>query len=231
MAGIGRPHLDVDAVVGRLDELADDASHANCPMGVIEHVFGTHGFSGDSVDYYAASNSRIDQVLERRVGIPITLAAVVIEIGRRRGVGIEGVGFPGHFLLRASDDPDQFYDPFNPGRPMTRSECRTLFERLHGSLAAFDPAYLRSSDTAAIVTRVLNNLRYAHRRAGDPASELEVLCVLSRAPTAGASDAYDYACALADAGRYSQAVDAVGPFRDLDDRIARSIDRWLANLN
>ena len=134
-------------------------------------------------------------------------------------------------MLRDGSDADTFFDPFEPHSALDRRGCQALFERLHGQEAGFDPSYLAASDSAAIVTRVLSNLRYAHRRRGDSANELEVLAVLARAPTAGASDAYDYACALADRGRFGQAVDAVARYRELDDRIARSIDRWAATFN
>jgi regulator of sirC expression with transglutaminase-like and TPR domain len=231
VAGIGRPAVDITNIVDQLDRLADDTTSDRCTTSMVAHVFERHGFSGDRRDYYNPANSRLDEVLSRRTGIPITLAVIVMEVGRRNDVPIEGVGFPGHFLLRDGSDVDTFFDPFDPGTAMDRQGCESLFERLHGHEAAFDPTYLDAIDSAAIVTRVLNNLRYSHRRGGDVASELDVLAVLSGAPTAGASDAYDYACALADRGRFSQAIEAVADYRELDDRIARSIDRWSATSN
>jgi regulator of sirC expression with transglutaminase-like and TPR domain len=231
VAGIGRPEVDVDRVLVRLDQLAEGVEVDDCAHGIVEHVFGRHGFTGDRNDYYDPSNSRIDEVLDRRLGIPITLAVVVIEVGRRNDVPIEGVGFPGHFLLRDGTNANQFFDPFDPARSLDRSDCEDLFEQLHGPKATFDASYLACCDPSAIITRVLNNLRYAHRRRSDARSELEVLRVLSRAPTAGPSDAYDYACALADRGRFGEAVTAADPYRDFDERIGRSIDRWLAHLN
>ena len=98
------------------------------------------GLRGNAEDYYDPRNSLLNEVLARGLGIPITLALVHIEVGRRAGVPLDGVGFPGHFLLRHSLRPQLLFDPFDRGRPLTEEDCRAMLDRLSGGALAFDPA-------------------------------------------------------------------------------------------
>ena len=122
--------LDVDEQLHRLDDLA-----MGCPTptldGVCEHLFGVVGFQGDTEDYKHPRNSLLDVVLDRRRGIPITLSVVVMEVGRRLGLDLAGVGMPGHFLVRDRDDDDAFVDPFHQHR-LDREGAEKLFTIIHG---------------------------------------------------------------------------------------------------
>jgi hypothetical protein len=112
IAAHARRDLDVDAELQRLDELA-----ASCPGSDVEaltaHLCGTEGFRGDTDDYSNPRNSLLDVVLDRRLGIPISLSIVVLEVGRRLDIPLQGVGMPGHFLVRDAKDDDVFVDPFH----------------------------------------------------------------------------------------------------------------------
>ena len=153
---------DVGAGIAALDEIA-----AACPDAtvdaLVQHLFVREGFAGDRDDYHDPRNSFLDQVLRRRVGMPITLAVVLVEIGRRVGVDLHGVGMPGHFLVRERDDPDGFIDPFHEGTRISTAACEARFRALHGPDAHFHPSYLDPVPARAIVHRVLNNLTVSFR--------------------------------------------------------------------
>ena len=120
-----QPDLDLIGALAALDQLA-----ADCPTptrdGVIHHLFGSELFVGDRRDYHRWQNSCLDLVVERRRGMPITLAVVGIEVARRVGVGLAGVGLPGHFLIGDPNDPDWFADPFHGRSGMQRDDCRKI---------------------------------------------------------------------------------------------------------
>jgi regulator of sirC expression with transglutaminase-like and TPR domain len=112
----------------------------------------------------------LNEVLERRLGVPITLAVVCMEVGRRAGVFLEGVGFPGHFLLRLARHPQVLIDPFDRGRLLTAEDCEKMLERMTqgrggGSFDRRAPQLLRPAGPRQILQRMLNNLRgiYIHR--------------------------------------------------------------------
>ncbi len=120
------------------------------------HLFRSEGFHGNDVDYYDPENSFLDAVLDRRTGIPITLSVVLIEVGRRLGVPLVGVGAPGHFIV-LDQTSGAFIDPFNGGRILDHDD-RT---RLYGATP------LESVGPRAIVSRVLANLKGIYTQHGD----------------------------------------------------------------
>lgn len=166
MSAVLTPSLDIEFWRASLDTLA-----AGCPeptrAGVVQHLFGTSRLSGAREDYGDWRNSRIDHVLANGIGIPISLAVTAIEVGRRVGVTLAGVGMPAHFLLGDPADGNWFVDPFNGGEPLDRVECRDLFRRITGGSATWREDYLRPTPPAAIVVRMLNNMRAAFTRDSD----------------------------------------------------------------
>ena len=156
IAAQARPDLDVGDELGRLDELAGGCPEATFD-GLARHLFAELGFRGDPEHYQDPDNSYLDQVLRRRVGIPITLSVLTMEVGRRLGVGIDGVGMPGHFLVRDRVEPDAFLDPFGGGRRLDPEGCRAIFTSLGGS--DWDDTYLAPVGSKAILTRMLLNLQ------------------------------------------------------------------------
>ena len=157
VAAHARPGLDVDAYLARLDDLAGEILPPTLD-GLVRCLFGPGGFSGNSGRYYEPENSFLDQVLERRVGIPITLAVLAMEVGRRAGVPLWGVSMPGHFLLRDKVDPMVFVDPFNGGKILLAGDCRRLHHAMSGG-APWDDSFLNPASKLAIVARVLSNLK------------------------------------------------------------------------
>src|SRR4051812_18349697 len=158
VAAHAEPGLDVARWIGELDDIAArcvDASFA----GVLRHV-QREGFAGNHGEYYDPRNSYLHAVLERRLGIPITLSIVVIEIARRLGVPIVGVGMPAHFLVRDGIDADSFADPFG-ARLLDRAACEAMFTELQPGVTFADD-YLAPVGTRAIVARLLANLKGIH---------------------------------------------------------------------
>ena len=176
------PGLDVAAYLARLDTLGQEAQALLLDMSkpgdplevreakvarVLELLYGTVGFRGNDADYYDPRNSYLNEVLDRRTGIPITLAVVVIEVLRRAGIEASGVGFPGHFLVRTSGPRGPlFVDPF-AGQILTRESLRALHERVAGEARDPDPRLLEPVGARAILSRMLNNLRGIFAQRGD----------------------------------------------------------------
>jgi regulator of sirC expression with transglutaminase-like and TPR domain len=158
------PDLDVDRELLVFDELA-----AGCAGGDLDEwhdrLFRELAFTGNTVDYHDPRNSFLNEVVHRRLGIPITLAIVGIEVGRRLGLHLTGIGMPGHFLLQDKVDRGVFIDPFG-GRILDREGCRRRFHDVAGADAAWSDDYLRPVGNVSILARLLNNLRaiYEGRR-------------------------------------------------------------------
>ena len=167
LAAVVDPAVRVDGLLEDLDALAASCT-ATDAEGLCVELFGDDGlFVPARADYYSPANSLLDQVLVRRTGIPISLSAVAVELGRRRGVGLVGVGMPGHFLLRSADDPEQFFDTYDGGRRLDPPGCRRCFAAVNGPEAALLPVHLAPVGSRTIVGRVLNNLQVAAGQTGD----------------------------------------------------------------
>ena len=130
---------------------------------VAQVVFVDAGFAGNLAHYDDFRNSLLNVVLERRLGIPITLALVFMEAARAAGVEVQGVAFPGHFLLRGGSDDEPggpvILDPFHEGRRLMESDCRVLFARMAGEDAVYSPDLLQPCTPRQMLTRMLNNLK------------------------------------------------------------------------
>ncbi|HEX5365497.1 MAG TPA: transglutaminase-like domain-containing protein [Acidimicrobiales bacterium] len=204
IAAHARRDLDVDHELARLDALA-----AGCPDGtlggIVAHLFDDLGFAGDRDDYGDPRNSLLDSVLDRRRGIPITLAVVLLEVGRRRDLDLVGVGMPGHFLVRAGRDPDCFVDPFNRTL-LDREGCEKLFTALHGARAPFDDKFLEPVGNRAVMARMLTNLQRSYLARGDRAGGLWAQCLRVLVPGATVQDRRQLAAMLAANGRFDAAA-------------------------
>jgi regulator of sirC expression with transglutaminase-like and TPR domain len=166
LASVLSARTDVDGALSTLDQLA-----AGCPDPTFDEVrrylFDDVGFRGDREHYDDPRNSFLDVVLTRRIGLPILLATVIMEVGRRAGVPVLGVGMPMHFLVRSADDVDCFADPFT-GDALDRADVRRLFETMAEGRLRWDERYLEPVAARAIVSRMLANLFASYRRRRDP---------------------------------------------------------------
>src|SRR5262245_29149806 len=175
IAAGAHPGLDIDRACSRLDDLA-----GSCPSPTFDalrrQLFGVEGFRGNTDNYTDPENSFLDSVLARRLGIPITLAVVMIEVGRRLGVDVRGVGMPGHFLVKDGSSDATWCDPFHGGVLMDVGDCQRLFALVHGGARGFHPAYLAPTAPRAIVARMLMNLE--HGPLATRPEQLEWMCTL-----------------------------------------------------
>ena len=141
LAGIEIPDFDPAPVIAQLDSLAQQLDAA-CPRGASGKqfvaaanrlFFETLGYTGNQADYYDPRNSFLHQVLDRRSGMPITLSVIYMEVARRAGRAVHGIGLPGHFIVQYSDaDWSAFIDPFHGGRLLTRRDCEQLVRERTG---------------------------------------------------------------------------------------------------
>ena len=185
IARIEYPRLDAGPYLDRLDALGREAA-GRVAAAVIEpgaapervdpdryarvtalnaYLFDELHFVGNAVQYDDPRNSCLNEVLDRRTGIPITLALVYIEVARRAGVRVEGINFPGHFLLRCPGRPglryseDLIIDAFHGGALLSEEACRDLLRRHAGDEAIFEPRVLTHATKPQILTRMLLNLK------------------------------------------------------------------------
>jgi regulator of sirC expression with transglutaminase-like and TPR domain len=179
IAGVEYPALDSAPYLQRLERMGEAAAgrlqrHAG-PSGqaliatLNAYLYEELGFSGNREHYDDPRNSFLNEVFDRRVGIPISLAIVYLEIGRRAGMKLEGVNFPGHFLVRAPAEPggaedDLIIDPFHSGALLSEVDCRQLLRQHVGEEAAYDRRLLATATRQQIVVRVLVNLKRLYVR-------------------------------------------------------------------
>ena len=181
------PTLDVAAIRSQFAELAQAADLAageqSGPLARLKSLnhflFETHGFTGNFLDYYNPRNSYLNDVLERKLGIPISLAVIYIELGRSLGVDLSGVSFPGHFLVRVPVEGGLIIiDPFNGGKSIGADELKF---RASGSGESEAPSedelfrLLTPCDNRTVLIRMLNNLKSLYRSEKDSVRALRVV--------------------------------------------------------
>ncbi|HNN97204.1 MAG TPA: transglutaminase-like domain-containing protein [Pseudomonadota bacterium] len=172
------PDLDIDTTLSELDRLADMARPALSGLvegtaravALVQFLLDDQGFRGNTDEYDDPRNSFLNEVLSRRLGIPITLAVVAIEVARRMDVPLRGVSFPGHFLLRADGKQSVLIDPFN-GRAMTVGGLADLIARVYGQRRSPRPDEVVPAPKHAILSRMLTNLRNLYLQRGDIARQ------------------------------------------------------------
>jgi regulator of sirC expression with transglutaminase-like and TPR domain len=198
------PRLDVEAYLATLDRMGDcahravqceakrtgDTSTLSCIKAFNKYLFDDLHFVGNRDKYEDPRNSCLNEVLDRRTGIPITLSVVYMEIARRAGLQIDGVNFPGHFLVRCPEVRSRgssglIIDPFHGGALLSEHDCRLLLQRHVGSEVAFNKALLAPTTRLQIIVRMLLNLKriYVHMRSFPQARDITEL-LLAMTPSA-----------------------------------------------
>lgn len=203
IAAHARPDVDVDRQLKLLDGMAEGIG-ARTLDGWRHHLFGELGFAGNVKRYDDPANSLLHEVIRRRRGLPITLSVLGMEVGRRIGLHLEGVGMPGHFLLRAG--PETFVDPFDRGRLLDRAGCVDRFRAVNGARAAFSPSYLDPVGARAILARILNNLRSVYVARSDVAALSWVFDLRMAIPGTTPLEGRDWARVLGTTGRFEDAA-------------------------
>lgn len=171
--------FDLKVYLQRLDALAEEVSsrigRVRRPERMLTRInavlFDEMGFRGNREAYYDPSNSFLNEVLDRRVGLPISLSVVYLAIAHRLGLPIYGVALPLHFVVKWKDSEREiFIDPFHNGEVLTPDKCQSLVERIVGRPIVFEPGYLNATPKPVILYRMLNNLKLLYMRRNQPAA-------------------------------------------------------------
>jgi regulator of sirC expression with transglutaminase-like and TPR domain len=171
-----RPELDVAHYLRRLDEFAEEVRgelgtelDPYLIVGILNRVlFKQLGFHGNTDEYFDPTNSLLDQVIDRRVGIPITLSIVYLEVARRLALPVVGVSFPGHFLVSYQGaDERLFIDCFRGGEIVLPRTCQARLDEMFGGKLRFRPEFLDPCPPRAVIARLLSNLKTIHWRRND----------------------------------------------------------------
>jgi regulator of sirC expression with transglutaminase-like and TPR domain len=207
------PALDLAAQLKRLDTLA---ARAECDPGLSPQVniaslnqllYDEEKFAGNDEDYDDPRNSYLNDVLDRKVGIPITLSLVYQEVARRCGLPVVGVGFPGHFLAKyITASGEILLDPYHRGVTVSVQECEEKLKAQFGEEAEFRPTYLQESSTKQILTRMLNNLKGAFFRRKDFARVLMMIEMALAVDPASRQEVHDRAMIYFLIRRYGNAM-------------------------
>ena len=182
IARLGRDDVDGNALARELDLIAETvrgrgAERAAAPElagAITAELFQERGFRGNREHYTDPRNSYIDEVIERRLGIPITLSLVYMEVAQRVGLECDGIGFPGHFLIRCGGDDGFYLDPFNAGEQPTREDLEGRLEGHTSDLPSID-SLLAAVTRRQILQRMLVNLCVAYQGEGDAPRWIDAL--------------------------------------------------------
>jgi len=167
------PDLDVSRYLGHIDQLAAHVGerlgndktvyHSIAALNTV--LFQERGFHGNRDNYYDPKNSFLNEVIERRTGIPISLSVLYIEVAQRVGLPLQGVSFPGHFLVKYCDGQEKIViDPFNAGEIKSKKSLDKLLETLYGEHVAWADKFLEAVTKRQIIRRMLNNLKMIYLR-------------------------------------------------------------------
>ena len=194
------PNLDVLDYLARIDQLAgevasrlDSEADIYRSMAALNYVlFKQHGFHGNRKDYFDPKNSFLNEVIERKTGIPITLSVLYMEVAQRVGLALDGVGFPGHFLVKCVGDGEEIViDPFDGGEIKSRADIDKMLFNLYGGKVAFHSDLLVPSTKRDILKRMLANLKAIYINENDLVKSLSVLDRVLILDPASAEDARD----------------------------------------
>lgn len=178
------PLLAIETYLHRLDAIAADITRRlpaeRYPLRVIQtinqYLYDELGFSGNTEDYYDPRNSYLNEVLERRTGIPITLALVYLEVAQRINFPMVGVGMPGHFLIRpAVEEMGVLVDPFQGGEILFPDDCQERLQQLYGRSIPLQPEFLVAISPRHFLARMLTNLKGIYLNQNDASRTLAAI--------------------------------------------------------
>lgn len=221
-----RPGTDVDGYRARLLELglrarARVAASAGDPVGALNRfAFEEANFHGNQKNYYDPRNSLLSCVIDDRRGIPITLSVVYMELGRRAGLEVEGVGLPGHFVVRVrasveGTEVTALVDPFNR-RVLGEDDCQQLLDSVYGGQLALSEEHLRASAPREILARILRNLKAVYAQGRRFRRALSVVERILLVEPEAHAERRDRGALLGQLGRYHEAVAEMLAYLDAD---------------
>lgn len=212
------PDLEIDRYLARIADFADRARNRlperAGPLRALAQIhwvlYVEEGFKGADTDYYDFRNCYLNHLIDRRVGMPITLCVLFKAVADRLGVETAGVNFPSHFMLRTGSDDDlKFIDAYESGVPLDREECRKRLSTRLGRSIVLDDRLVAPCSHATIILRVLTNLKLIYVNRGDYASALPVLERIARLVPDIPEAHRDLGIAYFQLGRYGAAIDPI----------------------
>lgn len=235
------PNLDIDAYLSRIDVLANTAAgRLGLDADVYRSIatlnfvlFQEHGFCGNRDHYFDPKNSFLNEVLDRKTGIPISLSVLYIEVAKRIGLSLQGVGFPGHFLVKyVGSEEEIVIDPFNKGEILSQQNLETMLHRLYGGKIGFDPSLLEPISNKQILRRMLNNLKIIYLKQNDLIKGLSIVDRLMVLDPASGEDIRDRGLIYMQLECFKQALEDLESYLRLAPHAedARSIRRQVAAL-
>ncbi len=210
------PQLSEDRYLGRLDLLAEETrdrlDDENAHLLVLQELLGAlysrHGFRGNREAYYDPRNSFLNDVLDRGLGIPLTLGIVVLEVGWRLGLPLEGVNFPGHFLVRFRGDAiDLLIDPYDGGAVRFEDEAQELLDRVYGGMIRVQKSFLKPASKREMLVRLLMNLKSLYLNVRDHERALAAVERILLIRPIAATEIRDKGVILARMGRKEEALE------------------------
>jgi regulator of sirC expression with transglutaminase-like and TPR domain len=235
------PGVDVDGQIHQLDSWADELRSRLDPgwnnlqklARLRAFLYDELGFRGDEKDYYNPVNSLLHQVIARRRGVPLTMAIVMMEVGWRVGIPFEGVGFPGHFLVRLTGEPrDLLLDPYQHAMSVHEDDCQRILQAVTGGQLELQPGMTASVGKRQMIGRLLHNLKGACLRAGQDERALAAVELLLVLDPHDLEETRDRGLLLYRLQRYGAALPMLERYlagaRDASDR--ETIERHVTNL-
>lgn len=184
VASAFQPELDMDVYLSRIDLLADQASRkVRSVIGsrlqlaeLREFLFIQEGFRGNREAYYDPRNAFLSEVLDRKLGIPVSLGILYMEVARRLELQMDGVGLPGHFIVRHEAPEGEFLiDPYTQGTLLAVEDCEHLIRSLYGEQAQLDERYLKPISRTRVLKRLLSHLKGVYLHAGNKTQAITTL--------------------------------------------------------
>ena len=209
------PQLPVDLYLARLDQIAEEVkdrlANETAPLLVLNELIDTlyvrRGLSGNRESYYDPRNSFLNDVLDRGLGIPLTLGIVLLETGWRLGLPVEGVNFPGHFLVRyRGDELALLIDPFDAGKVRFEDEAQELLDLVYGGVVHLQDSFLRTAGKREMLLRMLTNLKGLYVKIGDPERALAAVERLLMITPTSPAESRSRGLLLARLGRHEEAA-------------------------
>jgi regulator of sirC expression with transglutaminase-like and TPR domain len=221
--------LDVEAYLGELTALARDLKPRlrgglqARTRALCRYLFHDLGFRGNTRDYYDPRNSYLNEVLDRRTGLPIALTATAMAVAERAGLPVVGVGLPGHFVAKAVDGAAEvLFDPFHGGRLLTPTDCEGLVKRTTGVDFEATPETLQAVPNGLIVQRMLNNLKAVYLSRNEYEKAVRIIERLRQLCPRDPLQGRDLGAALLQAGKPGQAL---GPLEQYLQQVPAAEDR------
>ena len=234
------PELDLDQQLGSLDSLAAAASlrlgsesePLACVNTLSEYLFDEVGFRGNQEEYYDPRNSYLNQVMARRLGIPITLSLICIEVGKRLGIPLISIGMPGHLLIRHQEAPDLFIDPFRGGILLSEAECAQHLQEITQATVPWDSSYLAPISNREFIARMLRNLKGIYLQQRDYPRAQPVMDRLVAIQPEATQERRDRGVVRSQLGNYREALEDLEFYLDsgISSQDAKSVQRLISRI-